>query len=47
MSRSPLHDVVRTWQARLAAAPAVDAFLALGVDESEGVELADALADLR
>ncbi|MFE2216602.1 DUF6247 family protein [Streptomyces canus] len=29
-SLAPLHDVVRTWQARLAAAPAVDAFIASG-----------------
>ncbi|MGV9252835.1 DUF6247 family protein [Streptomyces sp. NPDC003697] len=26
-SLAPVHDVVRTWRARLAAAPAVDAFL--------------------
>ncbi|WP_406190545.1 DUF6247 family protein [Streptomyces sp. NBC_01017] len=42
-SLSPLHDVVRTWQARLAAAPAVDAFLAGGCDDSDGVALADVL----
>ncbi|MER7578023.1 DUF6247 family protein [Streptomyces sp. NPDC126514] len=42
-SLSPLHDVVRTWQARLAAAPAVDAFLASGCDDSDGVDLTDVL----
>ncbi|MGW3944406.1 hypothetical protein [Streptomyces phaeochromogenes] len=43
MSLSPLHDVVRTWQARLEAAPAVDAFKASGRDDSDGVDLADIL----
>jgi hypothetical protein len=42
-SLSPLHDVVRTWQARIAAAPAVEAFLADGCDDSDGVDLADVL----
>ncbi|MEU6682834.1 DUF6247 family protein [Streptomyces sp. NPDC046832] len=42
-SLSPLYDVVRTRQARLAAAPAVEAFLAGGCDDSDGVDLADAL----
>jgi Family of unknown function (DUF6247) len=42
-SLTPLHDVVRTWQARLAAAPAVDAFLAGGRDDSDGIALEDAL----
>ncbi|MDQ1022486.1 hypothetical protein QF035_000068 [Streptomyces umbrinus] len=42
-SLSPLHDVVRTWQARLEAAPAVDAFKASGRDDSDGVDLADIL----
>jgi hypothetical protein len=42
-SLSPLHDVVRTWQARLAAAPVVDTFLAGGCDDSDGVDLADVL----
>ncbi|MFF4830069.1 DUF6247 family protein [Streptomyces sp. NPDC001312] len=46
-SLSPLHDVVRVWQARLAAAPAVEAFLASGRDDSEGVDLADALGSRR
>ncbi|MFE0520762.1 hypothetical protein [Streptomyces sp. NPDC058954] len=39
----PLHDVVRAWQARLEAAPAVREFLAGGRDDSDGVDLADAL----
>ncbi|MEU3341953.1 DUF6247 family protein [Streptomyces sp. NPDC006668] len=42
-SLSPLHDVVRTWQARLEAVPAVNEFLASGRDDSDGVDLADAL----
>ena len=42
-SLSPLHDVVRAWQARLEAAPAVREFLAGGRDDSDGVDLADAL----
>ena len=42
-SLSPLHDVVRTWQARLEAVPAVSEFLASGRDDSDGVDLADAL----
>jgi hypothetical protein len=42
-SLSPVHDVVRTWQSRLAAAPAVEAFLADGCDDSDGVDLADVL----
>ncbi|MEV7617151.1 DUF6247 family protein [Streptomyces sp. NPDC089799] len=42
-SLSPLHDVVRAWQARMAAAPAVDAFIASGMDDSDGVGLDDVL----
>ncbi|WP_030729418.1 DUF6247 family protein [Streptomyces sp. NRRL S-237] len=42
-SLTPLHDVVRAWQARLAAAPAVDEFLASGMDDSDGVALEDIL----
>lgn len=38
-SLAPLHDIVRTWRARLAAAPAVDAFLAGGCDDSDGIDL--------
>ncbi len=44
-SLTPLQDVVRSWQARLTAALSVEAFLALGRDDSDGVDLADALAD--
>ncbi|MER5927745.1 DUF6247 family protein [Streptomyces mirabilis] len=44
-SLSPLHDVVRTWQARLEAAPYVTEFLASGRDDSDGVDLADALGE--
>ncbi|MFH9826545.1 DUF6247 family protein [Streptomyces bobili] len=36
---APVHDVIRTWRARLAAAPAVDAFLARGCDDSDGIDL--------
>ncbi|MER6456529.1 DUF6247 family protein [Streptomyces sp900105245] len=42
-SLTPLHDVVRTWQMRLAAAPAVDAYLESGRDETGFVDLADVL----
>jgi hypothetical protein len=42
-SLSPLHDVVRSWQIRLAVAPAVEVFLAGGCDDSDGVDLADVL----
>ncbi|MFE7077205.1 DUF6247 family protein [Streptomyces sp. NPDC057620] len=42
-SLSPLHDVVRAWQARLEAVPAVAEFLASGRDDSDGVDLAAAL----
>ncbi|MFF4442449.1 DUF6247 family protein [Streptomyces sp. NPDC001621] len=42
-SLTPLHDVVRTWQMRLAAAPAVDAYLESGRDETSFVDLADVL----
>ncbi|MFF3265294.1 DUF6247 family protein [Streptomyces sp. NPDC002932] len=38
-SLAPLHNVVDTWRARLAAAPAVDAFLAGGCDDSDGEDL--------
>ncbi|GAA5064731.1 DUF6247 family protein [Streptomyces similanensis] len=44
---APLHDVVRAWQARLAAAPAVDAFVASGMDDSDGVDLTDVLGRRR
>lgn len=46
-SLTPLHDVVRSWQARLAAAPAVQAFLASGKDDSDGVDLAEVLGRRR
>jgi hypothetical protein len=42
-SLEPLHDVVRTWQLRLAATPAVDAFEASGRDDSQFVALDDVL----
>lgn len=42
-SLTPLHDVVRTWQLRLAAAPAVDAYMDSGRDESGFVDLDDIL----
>ncbi|MEV6319516.1 DUF6247 family protein [Streptomyces sp. NPDC051776] len=34
-------DLVRAWQARLAAAPAVQAFIASGRDDSGGIALDD------
>ncbi|MET8747700.1 MULTISPECIES: DUF6247 family protein [unclassified Streptomyces] len=38
-SLAPLYGVVDTWRVRLAAAPAVDAFLAGGCDDSDGMDL--------
>ncbi|GGN64215.1 hypothetical protein GCM10012285_66090 [Streptomyces kronopolitis] len=40
---TPLHDVVRAWQVRLATAPAVDTYLDSGRDESGFVDLDDVL----
>lgn len=42
-SLTPLHEVVRTWQLRVAAAPSVDAFMDSGRDESGFVDLDDVL----
>ncbi|MFI1652277.1 DUF6247 family protein [Streptomyces avidinii] len=42
-SLTPLHEVVRTWQLRVGAAPAVDAFMDSGQDESDFVDLDDVL----
>ncbi|UQI46337.1 DUF6247 family protein [Streptomyces sp. HU2014] len=36
---TPLHEVVRTWQARLDTAPAVGAFIDAGLDDADGVDL--------
>ncbi|WP_433860329.1 DUF6247 family protein [Streptomyces kronopolitis] len=38
-SLAGLYEVVQVWQARLASAPAVDAFLASGKDDSGFVDL--------
>ncbi|MFD4976489.1 DUF6247 family protein [Streptomyces sp. NPDC058424] len=38
-SLAPVHGVVRIWRARLASAPSVDAFLASGCDDSDGIDL--------
>ena len=38
-SLSPVHAVISAWRARLASAPAVDAFLAGGLDDSDGIDL--------
>jgi hypothetical protein len=38
-SLAGLYEVIQTWQARIASAPAVDAFLASGKDESGFVAL--------
>ncbi|MFD9008687.1 DUF6247 family protein [Streptomyces sp. NPDC059552] len=46
-SLTPLHEVVRTWQLRVAAAPAVDAFMDSGRDESDFVGLDDVLGGRR
>ncbi|MFI5801629.1 DUF6247 family protein [Streptomyces sp. NPDC051561] len=42
-SLAPLHEVIRTWQSRLDTAPAVDAFLDSGMDDSQYVALGDIL----
>ncbi|MFJ5032819.1 DUF6247 family protein [Streptomyces sp. NPDC088560] len=36
-----LYAVVQEWQGRLASAPAVDAFVASGYDDSEFIEMAE------
>ncbi|MFD7940687.1 DUF6247 family protein [Streptomyces sp. NPDC059755] len=46
-SLTPLHDVVRAWQLRVAAAPAVDAYMDSGWDESGFVDLDDVLGTRR
>lgn len=38
-SLAGLYEVVQVWQARVASAPAVDAFLASGKDDSEFADL--------
>lgn len=42
-SLTPLHEVVRTWQLRVAAAPDVDAFMDSSQDDSDFVDLDDVL----
>ncbi len=42
-SLTPLHEVVRTWQLRVGAAPDVDAFMDSGRDDSDFVDLDDIL----
>ncbi|MEU6215714.1 DUF6247 family protein [Streptomyces sp. NPDC047023] len=42
-SLTPLHEAVRTWQLRVAAAPDVDAYMDSGQDESGFVDLDDVL----
>ncbi|MGZ9928294.1 DUF6247 family protein [Streptomyces sp. NC-S4] len=40
-SLTTLYEVVHVWQARLASAPAVDAFVASGQDETGFVDMAE------
>ncbi|MFD5411551.1 DUF6247 family protein [Streptomyces nojiriensis] len=40
---TPLHEVVRTWQLRVATAPDVDAFMGSGRDDAGFVDLDDVL----
>ncbi len=40
-SLAPLYEVVQEWQGRLASAPAVDAFVASGYDDSEFIDMAE------
>ncbi|MFF7441705.1 DUF6247 family protein [Streptomyces sp. NPDC008122] len=42
-SLTPLHEVVRTWQLRAAAAPDVDVFMDSGQDDSDFVDFDDVL----
>nr|WP_237550740.1 hypothetical protein [Streptomyces sp. SID8354] len=42
-----MHDVVRAWQLRRAAAPAVGAYLDSGRDETDFVDLDDILGARR
>ncbi|MFF7975738.1 DUF6247 family protein [Streptomyces sp. NPDC007905] len=42
-SLAPLHAVVAAWTARLAALPAVTAFLDSGMDDSDGIDAQDVL----
>ncbi|MFF5638160.1 DUF6247 family protein [Streptomyces sp. NPDC012825] len=40
-SLAGLYEVVQDWQGRIAHAPAVDAFVASGYDDSDAVDLAE------
>ncbi|MFE5513064.1 DUF6247 family protein [Streptomyces sp. NPDC056529] len=40
-SLAPLYEVVRDWQSRLASAPAVDAFVASGYDDSDFIDMTE------
>jgi hypothetical protein len=40
-SLAALYEVVQEWQGRIASAPAVDAFVASGYDDSEFIDMAE------
>ncbi|TGZ12418.1 hypothetical protein DV517_75130 [Streptomyces sp. S816] len=40
-SLAGLYEVVQDWQGRIAHAPAVDAFVASGHDDSDAIDLAE------
>lgn len=40
-SLSGLYEILQDWQGRLAHAPAVDAFVASGYDDSEAIDMAE------
>ncbi|MGW4985251.1 DUF6247 family protein [Streptomyces mirabilis] len=40
-SLAALYEVVQVWQGRIASAPAVDAFVASGYDDSEFIDMAE------
>ncbi|MEU5836426.1 DUF6247 family protein [Streptomyces diacarni] len=40
-SLAALYEVVQKWQGRIAAAPAIDAFVASGHDDSEFIDMAE------
>ncbi|MEU3829813.1 DUF6247 family protein [Streptomyces sp. NPDC029080] len=40
-SLAGLYEVIQDWQGRIAHAPAVDAFVASGYDDSDAIDLAE------
>jgi hypothetical protein len=40
-SFAPLYEVIQDWQGRIAHAPAIDAFVASGHDDSDAIDMAE------